>query len=55
MHMGLGEYDMARDMFQDSSDYVGDHPRTWYNMGVCYAFLMDWRKAIESFRKVWVD
>ena len=52
LHLGLGEYDVAGDLFQDSVDYVGDHPRTWYNKGVCFAFEGEFRKAMDSFKRV---
>ena len=52
IHMGLNEYAVALELFQDSKNYVSEHHVTWHNMGVCCFYLQQYEKAIYCFQKV---
>lgn len=52
IHMGLNEYAVALELFQDSNNYVSEHHVTWHNMGVCCFYLQQYEKAIYCFQKV---
>lgn len=52
IHMGLNEYAVALELFQDSNNYVSEHHVTWHNMGVCCFYLQQYEKAVYCFQKV---
>ena len=52
LYMGIGEDETALELFEESSDVVGPHHVTWFNMGVCAYFLGDVEEAKRCFAKV---
>ena len=52
IHMGLKEYDLALELFQDSNNCVSEHYVTWHNMGICCYYLKEFEKAQQCFMHV---
>lgn len=47
--MGIKEYNKALSYFEDSKKYCGEHPISWYNMGICYYNLNQLDDSLECF------
>eukprot|EP00948_MAST-09A_sp_MAST-9A-sp1_P003294 g3294.t1 len=45
--MGLRDYARARDLFLDSLRYCGEHHVTFYNHGICCAYVGLYREALQ--------
>ena len=52
IHMGLKEYALALELFQDSNNCVSEHHVTWHNMGICCFYLREFDKAKHCFMHV---
>ena len=52
LYMGIGDYETALELFEESNDMVSPHHVTWFNMGVCSYFLEDLEQAKRYFTKV---
>ncbi|CBK22198.2 uncharacterized protein [Blastocystis hominis] len=51
LYMGIGDYQTALELFEESNDMVSQHHVTWFNMGVCAYFLEDLDSAKRYFSK----
>jgi len=47
--MTLQLYEEAIQYFKLSQKHCGEHHISWYNMGICYHFLEDPRRALVCF------
>ena len=52
LYMGIGDYQTALELFEESNDMVCPHHVTWFNMGVCAYFLEDLDSAKRYFSQV---
>eukprot|EP00501_MAST-03F_sp_TOSAG23-6_P002213 GSMAST32.ASY1.ANO1.2313.1 assembled CDS len=49
--MALHQYKMALVAFETSNSFCGFHHVTWHNMGICYHYEKQNKKALEYFEK----
>jgi len=47
--MGIKEFALAINFFQDSQKNFGEHHINWYNMGICYRYVDKMEKALNCF------
>ena len=52
IYMGLGDYETAYELFENSIQYVSNHHVAWHNMGICAYYLQDYERAIQCFMRV---
>ena len=52
IYMGLGDYETAYELFENSIQYVSNHNVAWHNMGICAFYLQDYERAIQCFVRV---
>ena len=52
VYMGLGEFQSAAELFEDSLQYVSEHHVTWHNLGICAVYLQDYERAVACFSRV---
>ena len=52
-HMAKNEYQEALEVYQDYLKLWDENHVVWHNMGVCYAMLLQKRKAEKCFKNAW--
>lgn len=51
IYMGIKQYKTALNYFEDSKKYCGEHPISWYNMGICYFNLNEFQQSYDCFNR----